>query len=76
MTYHRTQHTVTADRAIEYLLAHEVNHACITKDGILATSWEGHGPADGDGWYEVTMVFPLDDDGRASSRAIRSWLGY
>lgn len=80
MTIHHNVHTVTADKAIAYLLSHGVNHASLTKEGILAISWLGSGLADketeGDGWCEDMMVFPLDDDGRTPSRAIRNWLGY
>lgn len=81
MTFHRTMHTVTADKAIAYIKSHG-HFATITKEGILATSWEGSYTVpdtkhpDGDHWVEAMYVFPLDDDGRASSRAICAWLGY
>lgn len=83
MTYHRTIHTVPADKAIAYIKSHG-HFATITKEGILATSWEGTSEDCGalmadnphDVWWEAMQVFPLDDDGRASSRAIRNWLGY
>ena len=75
MTYHRTIHTVPCEKAIDYIKSHGAN-AMITVEGILAISDSVYTDGREDRLVEDMAVFPLDDDGRASSRAIRSWLGY
>lgn len=75
MTFHRTIHTVPCEKAISYIKSHGA-FATLTRDGILAITEAVYTDGREDRLVEDMEVFPLDDDGRASSRAIRSWLGY
>lgn len=81
---HRTHYT----KAMSFIQSHG-HFAAITKDGLLALSWEGYAITpmgelgddgiDGgtvDGWYEAPMVFEVDADGMVVSREVREWLGY
>ncbi|MDG4856440.1 hypothetical protein [Mesorhizobium sp. WSM4982] len=81
---HRTHYLA----AMAFIQSHG-HFAAITKDGLLALSWEGNSrTTDGywdsdtlalhgaDCWYEAPMLFEVDEDGMVASRDVREWLGY
>jgi hypothetical protein len=81
-------HRIHYTRAMMFIADHG-HFAAITKDGLLALSWEGNvispmgEPADDgiggstvDAWYEAPMLFEVDEDGMVVSRDVRIWLGY
>lgn len=81
--YHQTPHTLPYHKAKAYLDLHgSVMCTAITADGLLATAWEGIAECpdatieDKDAWYEVAVVFPIDENGRVATKPIRDWLGY
>lgn len=76
MTYHETPHTVPYTRAMAFIASHG-HFAAITKDGLLALSEVHDSKApEGDAWHEEPQLFPVDAEGRVSSKAVRDWLGY